>query len=78
MTEAVLQRKLNQLAKLANELDDEAKARYGDKGFLFFESDGAFHLMDGDAPGKDDGSAARQRHIVASSKGYCRMSGGAW
>jgi hypothetical protein len=40
MTDAEVKRKLNQIAKLANELDAEAKRRYGREGFLFFEAGG--------------------------------------
>lgn len=75
MTNEQVQRKLNQLVKIANELDAEAKRRYGDAGNLFYESDGAFHLMDGD---EDRGVAARQAHVKLSSQGYCMLGGGAW
>ncbi len=43
MTDEQVQRKLNQLVKIANELDAEAKARYGDPGNLFFEAEGTFY-----------------------------------
>jgi hypothetical protein len=77
MNDQTLQRKLNQLAKLANEIDDEAKRRYGAIGFLFFEADGTFYIMDGDA--RDCESVAeRQKHICMHSAGYCRMGAGAW
>lgn len=75
MTDAVLQRKLNQLVKLCNELDDEAKGRYGESGMLFFEADGSFHIMDGD---EKEGVGGRQAHIRFSSDGYCRLGSGAW
>ena len=75
MTDKQIQAKLDQLCKIANELVDEAKARYGKDGNLFFESDGTFHLMDGD----NEGSASeRQESVRFSSSGYCRMGAGAW
>lgn len=79
MTDSQIQAKLNQLTKIANELNLEAKHRYGGEGNLFFESAGQFHLMDGDAPGDyEGGPAVRQEHIRFTSTGYCRMGSGAW
>lgn len=69
-----LQRKLDQLAKLAAELDAAAKELYGPQGNLFFESAGDFHLMDGDA----DVTADRQKHVKLSSTLSCSMGCGAW
>lgn len=77
MTDQELQRKLNRLVKLANELVDEAQRRYGPDGNLFFESGGAFNIMDGDAP-EEEGAAARQAHIRFSSQKYCKMDAGVW
>jgi len=78
MDDKTLQRKLNQLARLANELDAEAKRRYGDEGHLFFEAEGTFYIMAGDADPDREGSAERQKFIRARSDGYCRMGTGAW
>lgn len=75
MDDKTLQKKLNQLAKLANELDAEAKARYGAEGNLFFESEGQFHIMDGDST---SGASARTKHVQFSSEPYCTMGAGAW
>lgn len=75
MTDKEIQRRLNQLTKIANELVDEAKRRYGDEAHLFFEAEGTFHIMDGDS---DDGIAARVKCVRFSSDGSCRMGGGAW
>lgn len=75
MSDSQLQRKLNQISRIANELDDEAKVRYGAHGMLFFSDDGGFHLMDGDSDGTPD---VRTKHIRFSSRGYCRMGAGAW
>jgi hypothetical protein len=72
---ALLQRKLDRLAKLANDLDDEAKALFGRAGNLFFEADGTFHLMDGDCDGN---ATERHEHIQVSSTRHCRMGCGAW
>jgi hypothetical protein len=74
VTDAELQRKLEKLVALANELDAEAKARYGPEGFLFYEAGGNFHIMDGDSAAFN----RRQRHIRASSHALCHMGAGAW
>lgn len=74
MTDAEMQRKLNQLVSLANELDTEAKRRHGQQGFLFYEAAGCFHIMDGDS----DTFARRQDHVRASSSATCNMGAGAW
>ena len=75
MTDEQIQKKLNQLTRIANELGREAKRRYGREGTLFFEADGGFHIMDGD---EDHGLSARQKHIRFSSDGHCTMGAGAW
>lgn len=74
MDERTLQKKLNQLVKIANELGDEARRRWPN-GHLFFEAEGTFHLMSGDCDGL---SRERQGYVEASSSGYCTMSAGAW
>lgn len=70
-----MQRKLNQLVKIANELNEEAVRRYGPTASLFYESEGGFYIMtdDGDLPGNE-----RQKFIVMSSAGVCNMGAGAW
>lgn len=75
MDDKTLQRKLNQLAKLAQELNEEAKRRYGDDGQLFYESEGTFHIMAGD---EDAGAATRQEYIRFSSAPFCAMGTGSW
>lgn len=75
MTNAQVQKKLNQLRDIANELNTEAKRRYGPSGSLFYEAEGSFHLMAGDA---DAGLAKRQSYIRVSSEGHCTMGCGAW
>jgi hypothetical protein len=74
MTDKELKRKLNQLAELANELDAEAKWRYGAAGFLFYEATGCFHIMDGDC----DTTAQRITHSRVRSTTICNMGAGAW
>ncbi len=75
MTDQQLQRKLNKLAKLAQEVNKEAAARYPGTGRLFYESEGSFNVMDGD----DDVHAGdRQDRVRFSSEGYCGMDCGAW
>jgi len=75
MTKQQMQRKLNQLKKIANELNAAAKERYGKDASLFYESEGFFFILAGDC----DGSASeRQKFIRASSQGNCWMGCGAW
>lgn len=77
MTDKELQRKLNALADLANELDAEAKRRYGQAGMLFFEAGGNFHIMSGDAEPVPGRLSERQAFIQLSSNN-CAMGAGAW
>ncbi len=72
MTDAVVKRKMNQMANLADELDEEAKRRYGPKAFLFYEGSGYFALM------ADDSLMDRQKHIRLQSDTPCSMQAGAW
>ena len=76
MTNEQVQKKLNQLQKISNELAQEAKKRYGAGGLLFYEADGAFHFMSHDNGA--NGIASRQDGIVMSSSGYTDMDCGAW
>jgi hypothetical protein len=75
MDDKTVQRKLNQLAKIAEELGAEAERRYGRNGNLFYESEGTFHLMDGDSHGS---GRDRQKHVKFQSEPFCRMGCGAW
>jgi hypothetical protein len=73
LTDKEIQRKLNQLTKLANELDAEAKRRW-EKGGLFY-ADGDFNLLNN----CEDMEYPSQDEIVEfRSKGLCRMDSGAW
>ena len=76
MTDEKIQRKLNQLSALANELDAEAKRRWGREAHLFFEADGAFHMMDSEAGGES--VTERQSHSKFQSQRYCRLGVGCW
>ncbi len=75
MDDKTLQKKLEQLAKLAQELHEEAKRRYGPDGQLFYESAGGFHIMTGDDNAL---SRERQNHVRFSSRTYCAMGCGSW
>lgn len=75
MTDAQVQSKLNQLVKLCNELQKEAKERYGPSGSLFYESEGAFHMMANDTSGR---CSERQENIRFSSTKHCTLGAGAW
>lgn len=75
LTKRQIQAKLNRLAAIANELDAEAKRRWGPKAMLFFEAEGGFHMMSGDS---DGGASKRQEFMEMRSDGYCTMGAGAW
>lgn len=75
MDDKTLQRKLNQLVEIANELQEEAQQRYGKEALLLYEADGTFYIMTHDTDGT---SSERQQGIRASSTGYCLMGSGAW
>ena len=74
MDDKTVQRKLNQLAKICDELHGEAQARYGRTGNLFFESEGSFHLMAGDC----DGSGRERQEYVTFTSKLCSLGAGAW
>ncbi|MDQ2077505.1 hypothetical protein [Marinimicrobium sp. ABcell2] len=79
MDDKTVQRKLNQLVKIANELDQEATRRYGRDAKLFYEAEGQFHLMAGDdSPSQGSSISSRQQHVAFSSDGVCNMDCGAW
>lgn len=80
MTDKQVQSKLNRIAKLCNELDAEAKRRYGEKGNLYFSDEGYFHLMKGEQHDELSvwHSVQRQDRITFSSVGYCRLGAGSW
>jgi hypothetical protein len=75
MDDKTIQKKLNQLVKIVNELADEAKRRYGEEAVIFFEAEGTFHMMENDHCGviRD-----RQEGVRFSSEGYARADCGAW
>jgi len=75
MDDKTMQRKLNQIVKLVNELSDEAKRRWGRNAQVFFEAEGGPHIMSGDTNGN---STERQAFIKFSAKGWCRHEVGAW
>ncbi len=75
MDDKTVQKKLDQLVKITNELAAEAKRRYGPQACIFYEAEGAFHMMEKDECGV---SRERQRGVKFSSNGYCRADCGAW
>lgn len=72
MSDAELQRRLNELVKLTNILEKDAVRRHGRDGFLFYESEGTFYIMDGDS------AYSRQKHIKNQSSGISKLQTGAW
>lgn len=79
MDDKTLQRKLNQMAKLGMELNEEAKRRYPhpDAG-LFHEADGTLNIMSGDAHPDTRTIGERSSFIEFSAKGVALWGAGAW
>ena len=75
MDNKTIQRKLNQLTKIANELDHAAREKYGDEGKLFYESHGVFHVM---AHDRHCIETLRQEGVRFSSNGICLAECGSW
>lgn len=75
MTDAQVQRKLNQLARISQELHDEAIRRYGHDGKMYYEAEGSFHFMSHDNGGS---ISERQDGVVMSSHVACLMDCGGW
>jgi hypothetical protein len=75
MTNKELASKIDEFVRLGNELDSEAKRRYGKNGWLFHEADGGVYIMDGDSYGSTDD---RQKHIKERSGRNARWGAGAW
>lgn len=75
MTDKQVQEKLDQMTRLANELSKEAKRRYGREACLFFESEGAFHILSEVSYGS---CRERQEAIKFTSAGYANMECGSW
>lgn len=78
MDDKTVQRKLNQLAKITNELRDEAERRYGPEGTMFYEAGGSFCFMKHDRDGDGVGPNHRIDGVVMSSGIHCRMDCGGW
>lgn len=74
LTDAQVQEKLDLIASLSNELEAEAKARWGKEALLFAEADGRLHLMseDNDKPGR------RQEGVRFSASVSHSFDVGAW
>ncbi|WP_211831007.1 hypothetical protein [Kistimonas asteriae] len=75
MSDSEVQRKLNQLAKIANELAEEAERRYGEEGELYYEAEGRFNFM---KHNRVDCRCRRQDGVVMVSEVHARMECGAW
>ena len=67
--------KLAEFIRIGNELDAEAKRRYGKDAFLFHEADGGVYIMDGDS---NISTEERLKHIKVSSDDNARWGAGAW
>ena len=75
MTDKVVKAKMEQFIALGNELQKEAKRRYGSEGSLFHEADGNLFLMSGDSCGS---SSDRQDYIEIRADGIITWGAGAW
>jgi hypothetical protein len=73
VTDKELQKKLNQMLKLGNELDEEAKRRYGENALLFHEADGGLLIMD-ELPE----SGNKSDHVLARASGVVQWGSGAF
>lgn len=76
MTDDQVQKKLDQLVTIANQLVDESKKRYGNQALLFYEAGGSFNIMKKDD--SDDCLDSRQNDVVFTSTKYCTMDCGIW
>jgi hypothetical protein len=69
MDDRTVQRKLNQLTRLANELHGEAVRRYGDEAGIYYAS-GYFNMMAGADP--------ELKLVRFKSNGLCHLDSGDW
>lgn len=74
MDDRTLQRKLNQMVRLGNELDAEAKRRWGQDGLLFHEADGGLVMMD--ILSEEAGS--KSDHVMFAAKDMVLWGSGAF
>lgn len=63
-----IQRKLNQLTKITNELAEEARRRHGSSGGIYYEAHGIFYFMSGDD----------MDNVEFSSDNIAKMDCGGW
>lgn len=74
MTDKDIQKKLDQIAKLSQELKTEAVSRYGNTAQLFLEPESGLHLMAHD----NEDFGTRQKGIRFSTKLHCPIEAGGW
>jgi hypothetical protein len=75
MDDKTVQRRLNPLTRIINELADEAQHRYGEESSIYYEAEGPVHVMAHDRVGI---TFNRQDGIRFSSKGVSRADCGGW
>jgi len=73
MDDKTLQRKLNQMVKLGNELHNEAKRRYGSNALLFHEADGGLLIMDSYEDDEEPND-----HVQFNASGFVEWGAGAF
>lgn len=73
MTPAQIKKKLDRMVRIGNELDAEAKRRFGSEALLFHEAGGSLLIMDSlpESGNKND-------HVKFSSDGIASWGAGAF
>ena len=75
MSAAHLQRKLDHVVKLINELSLLARQEYGPEAHVFMEAGGCMNIMAGDCDGPGH---ERQKFVRHHSTKVCDLGIGAW
>lgn len=78
MDDRTLQRKLDQMVRLGNELHREARRRYGDEALLFHEADGALYIMDRWRTSHFEDLEPPSEHVKHSANGFVEWGQGAF
>lgn len=78
MTDSEIKRKMEQICKLSQDLDEEAKRRYGKEAQLFLETNSlhfSTHIPDGV---RGTTMLDRQAGILFTARAKCCIESGAW
>ena len=77
MAASALKKKLDRIAKLANETDALLKAEHGRNAYLYFEAEGSVYAMSDDDARADTDASERQKLVIEKSR-HCNFDCGAW